>query len=220
MADFRWYTPILDMTNVIFDFDGTIADSLEAMIEVFYEIKHQEERFTDQEIAEFRGLSLLDMARRLNIAWWRTPYLTIRGRKLLANHIDDIKLFVGIDKVIKTLHKDGYKLYIMSSNSKSNIQIFLKKHDLESYFVNVYGGVGLFSKARALRVIMLRNRMTSSQCFYVGDEGRDIKASGSVNVRCIAVTWGLSNVQVLESLNPYALVTKPQEIVATITNQL
>jgi phosphoglycolate phosphatase len=205
------------MTDVIFDFDGTIADSFSEILNVFYEITHHNHEISQDEISHLKGLSDLEVARYLKIPLWQIPFLVIRGRRAMASHMRAVKIFPGIKDQIVSLHKNGHKLFIVSSNSQSNVNVFLTQHRIDQYFEKIYGGIGLFSKASALRKFLRQNNLRADHCIYIGDETRDIEASRRVNVRCIAVSWGFAAEDILEKLQPFALAKSPQVLTDIIT---
>lgn len=204
------------MANIIFDFDGTIADSLEAITEVFFEIMHRQDNLTEDQTAKLRGMSLIEIAEELKVPLWRMPFLVFKGRRAISKHMTEIKIFPDIAEVIKTIHSDGHRLFIMSSNSPSNVRFFLKRHEIYYLFEGVYGNVGLFNKAKGLKSLTERKRLKRDECFYVGDEVRDVEASNYTNVRCIAVEWGFSSIDLLKEAKPYATASKPADIYKVI----
>ena len=81
---------------------------------------------------------------------------------------------------------------------------------MRGYVRKIYGGVGLFSKSAALRKIMKKNKLKTSDVIYIGDEVRDIEACKSVDVAIVAVTWGFNDPQRLKDEEPMAVVrTRP-----------
>ncbi|HJQ08924.1 MAG TPA: HAD-IA family hydrolase [Candidatus Saccharimonadales bacterium] len=209
------------MRTVIFDFDGTIADSFALAIAIFHELtdgRHYA-RATVQEIDALRGMHAQEIIRYLGIRWWRLPFLLARGRTIMRKRVSELKPFPGIEPVLQQLHKDGVRMFVLSSNSADTIGRFLEAHHLRQYFDQLYGGAGLFNKAARLRKIMHDNHLHLQNCFYVGDEVRDIVAARQAGIRCIAVGWGFNNVTSLTSHRPYAVIERPEELVRAAQNK-
>jgi len=204
------------MATIIFDFDGTLADSFEVIAKAFYELTNRSQHIDDKEIASLRGEPLLTILHRLQIPWWRAPFLLMKGRRAITKHMNEVKPYEDIVETIKLLYDSGYRLFIMSTNSAANVRHFLHTYNLDTYFVHIYGGVGLFGKARQLKVIIRHNRLKREQCVYIGDEGRDIEAAHDAGIHSIAATWGFSTVQLLEELRPSGLANKPSDIVTIL----
>lgn len=198
---------------LIFDFDGTIADSMDLAIEIFYEVTGHPRVTDSARIAYLRTLPLLKVAKEAKVAPHQIPRLLLKGRALMHQRIDEVKTFPHLHDVLGELHDQGYRLFVMSSNSQQNVEHFLQKHGLANYFDGVYGGVGLFSKTGALRKIMRRNKLESSNCFYIGDEMRDMNAARKAGVRAVAVAWGYNAVSALRSQAPFAVAETPADLV-------
>jgi HAD superfamily hydrolase (TIGR01549 family) len=203
------------MANIIFDFDGTIADSLEVVGDIFYEMTQHRE-LSDAEIAKIRQMSLRQVAKKLHVHWWQIPILLMRGRKIMAGKAEEINIFKGIPETLKQLKADGHKLMVMSSNSAKTIRVILRRNNLDGYFVKIYGDIGLFSKAQVLRRVLLTNRLGRKTSYYIGDEERDVEASLRVGIHCIAVAWGFSDTQRLREMHPYGIALKPSDIIKII----
>jgi len=200
------------MKTIIFDFDGTIADTLSLVIDIYHKINRQAVPFTPEEVERLRGMTFLQIARELRIPPWRVPGMLVRGRSLMRKHLDEVKIFEGIEALIRDLHKEGVPLIIMSTNSASNIRKFLRGRQLDEYFVKVHGGIGVFGKARALKKIMEHDRLDPSNVYYVGDEIRDVEAAKKAGVHSVAVTWGYNNETLLATHEPFALVSTPAQL--------
>lgn len=199
------------MTNVIFDFDGTLVDSLPAVVKVFEELVGRKKRFTPEEIEKLRHLTLAQLAYELKIPRWKAPILLFRGRRMLRRHLRSIRLHEDIATIIKQLNEQ-HRLYIVSSNSRQNIVKYLQWHELEDYFVEVYGGASMLGKAPKLNKLVHNEHLDPKETWYIGDEVRDVAAAKEVGVHAAAVTWGYNTQDALEG-------TSPEKIFAT-TKQL
>lgn len=199
------------MSAIIFDFDGTIADSFDFVVKLFYELQHQGPLPAD-EIERLRGMSLVKAVEDLQIPSWKIPFLLWRGRRQMSRHIRDIQPCAGMSEVISKLYDEGHQLFIVSSNSTSNIQKFLLHNDMNTEFVNVYGGVGLLGKARILEKVIRKNNLDRETTWYVGDEVRDINGARLAKVHIVSVGWGYNTAAILEAHKPDKLVHSATEL--------
>jgi len=204
---------------VIFDFDGTIANSFDAVVKVFYELTKRPYITDAAEIARLRHMPAIKVAKEMHLSPFQVSRLVIQGRKLMSKHLDEVPVFDGMAHTIRTLHQKGHPLYIMSSNSTQNVEYFLASHNLRKYFVKVQGGVGLLDKAGALRKVMRKSKLDPSECAYIGDEARDVDAAKKAGVHMIAVGWGYNAPDLLTKHQPDSIVMRPQELVAALENQ-
>jgi len=199
-----------DETAIIFDFDGTIADSFLITLKVLYGLRHSEP-LPDEDISRLRGMNVAELLYELHVPWWRAFFIIRRIRHMMRSHMREITLVPGMNEALHDLQK-RHKLFILSANSSTNIRAFLHRFELESYFADVYGEANPFSKKHKLAEIIQHNRLLSARTWYVGDETEDIDAARHVGINAVAVTWGYSNLHMLKSHHPNALVFNPDEL--------
>lgn len=148
--------------------------------------------------------------------WKVAPMIFLIKRKLKKAmlHVPPVE---GILSLLKRLHKEGFDMAIMSSNSESNIRMFLKKYDIEHLFQFVHSGKNIFGKDKVIESLIGEHGLVKRHLLYIGDETRDIRATKKINVPMIAVSWGFTASELLASLEPYAVVESPQELRALVT---
>ncbi len=203
------------MAAIIFDMDGTIADSFDYVAE-FLAREAKRWPLTAEEKQQLRGLSMGAMATQLGHHWWNTPELFFKGRRRMRQAIKHLQPFAGMDEVIRKLHAEGHELFIVSTNSLTNVRHFLHHNHLHIYFLEIYAGVGLFGKAPALRRLLREQNIEAKDAFYIGDELRDVQAAQSIKLPVIAVTWGFARRSSLVAQKATALAHTPQEIIALL----
>lgn len=205
----------MNAKTIIFDFDGTIADSFEFVTD-FLVSQAGKAKLNDKELQMLKSVTMRSMAQKIGNPWWRLVFLLFAGQRAMARHIDEIQPSAGIIPVIMTLHEQGYALYVVSSNKSRTIRRFLKAHEIDAYFTTVRGSVGLRGKTHALKKLIHERGLDSKTCIYVGDESSDVSAAKKVGLSVLAVTWGFMNKEALESSEPAALVEKPEDILALL----
>jgi len=205
------------MSNIIFDFDGTIADSFTLVVDIIHDLTGHEEPLPSHEIERLRGMTLRQAAKDIRLPIWKIPFLVAKGRKQMWAEMNKVPIFDGMADVLRQLAADGHHLYVMSSNSVQNIELFLERHHLRDDFIRLYGGVGLLGKARALNRVLRQNELDPKQTWYVGDEVRDIEGAQRAGIRVAAVTWGYNNAAVLKAHDPEALVMDVAKLADIVT---
>ncbi|HET7059768.1 MAG TPA: HAD hydrolase-like protein [Candidatus Saccharimonadales bacterium] len=200
------------MAAIIFDFDGTIADSFDFIVD-FVTQEAGQAPLSGQQKQELRGQSMAAIARNFGHSRWRLLGLFVRGRRQMRKVIGQVKPFDGITEVIEKLHAEGHELFIVTSNTVPNVHKFLHHYELHKYFLEIYGGAGLFGKTRYLRKLLKEQSLEKNDALYIGDEARDVKAAESVKMRIIAVTWGFARPADLEALSPTAMAGHPEDLI-------
>ena len=118
-------------------------------------------------------------------------------------------------EVLETLKKENFMLGILTSNSKDNVQEFLKKNDMD-VFDWVYAERSLFGKARKLDKIIKKQKLKKEETIYVADEIRDIEAAKKSQIKIMAVTWGFNAKAGLAKYRPDFLLDHPKELLTTL----
>lgn len=199
--------------NYIFDFDGTIADSLEAFIAVFNKtIRDNHDPLTAEEIARLRKMTAWQVARSLGIKWWKIPRLILQGIPDFHALVPGLKPFRGMKVVLRQLHARGDSLYIVTSNTQESVEVFLAKNKLTEYFSDIYTGAGIFNKSKYINKLITRNSLKRRQCVYIGDEVRDINAARLSLIKIASVTWGFNDTEVLRKHKPTYLINQPEQL--------
>jgi phosphoglycolate phosphatase len=201
------------MAAIIFDFDGTIADSFDYVAGFLEKHVRNTHPLTTEEKETLRGMTMKEMALHLGSPKWKLPLLFIIGRYAMGRAIYSVPIFEGMGKVLEQLQAEGHELAIVSSNNKRNIKKSLKQHHLYKYFTDVYGNAAFFGKKRAIRRLMRRNSLEAKDTMYIGDEARDIVAAKAAGIRVISASWGFDERHILADHSPTAIADKPEDIV-------
>lgn len=200
---------------IIFDFDGTIADSFQYVYDFLAREAGVAGSQAEAAAMQYRGLSMKAMALKLGIPLWRLPFLYFKGRRVMRRHLMHVQPFGGMPEIIEALHAGGDQLFIVSANSARNVRMFLRQNRLDGYFKGVRGGAGIMGKVAIIRQVIARYRLSKSECWYIGDEVGDMVAAKVVGVRAVAVTWGFASINSLEEVADVC-VHKPEALVEVL----
>jgi len=208
--------------NLIFDFDGTLVDSFDAVIKKFNSLA-EEFNFRyiqDNEISGLKDLTSKELIKYLKIPIYKIPQVLIRARALLRSEIASLPAFVNLQEVIKQLHAMDINLGILTSNSSENVAAWLKSNNMQHLFHFTHNESNYFGKKYILRKIIKTYKMKKSSTFYIGDETRDIEAAKACDINAIAVTWGFNSEKILAQHQPNFMARKPADILNICANTL
>jgi phosphoglycolate phosphatase len=198
---------------LLFDFDGTIADTFELAITIGKRISDsfRLQIVTNEEIVRFRNMPFRDAVRALQIPIRKMPALLMRIRREIHENIDDIYPFCGMRDVLHELRSRCDLLGMVTSNSEENVARFLQRHELDFFDFGAYSSA-IFGKASKLRTLIHKHRLQKETILYIGDTVGDIESCRKVGVSVAAVTWGYNSREILESGKPDFLVSGPLEL--------
>lgn len=206
--------PSFRFKYVLFDFDGTLADSTSVSIEVYNELASENGflPINDSNYHYLRSLPIREMIRELKVPVFKIPELLIAGRKRSLSRIDSIQPFHEVFEAARRLKETKAPVGIFSTNSQEMIQSFLKKHGYTDLFTPIVAGGGFLGKRRKLLKFLKQTGLRPEETLYVGDEVRDIDSVHSVGMQMAAVTWGVNEASVLNSRNPAFLINEPAKL--------
>ncbi len=191
-----------------FDFDGTIADTLPLIVEkINFLLKRSgEEEISDYLLRKIRNEGIEDVFKEMEIPIYKLLFLYIKIKKEINADVSGITVNKNIKEVLITLKERDCRLGILTSNSKSNVEKFLKSNNID-FFDFIYTS-GIFGKEKIIKKIKRRGGIF----LYIGDETRDIKAGRKAKVKTVAVPWGLSSKKALLRARPDILIEKPHDL--------
>jgi phosphoglycolate phosphatase len=198
---------------VIFDFDGTLADSFPWALSVADQLadRHGIMRIDKSKIDSLRGSNMKNLLKEYKVPFWKLPFLVSDVRKLMTKGAGQIPLFAGIEQLLQRLAAQGTRLAVVTSNSTQNVQRVLG-NDTAALIDYYECGVWLFGKRDKFWKILRKSGVSQAEVICIGDETRDIEAARSANLTCGAVTWGYARMDLLKAHGPDVIFTSVDEL--------
>ena len=200
---------------VIFDFDGTLADTFALGSQLINEYADQL-GYKQIDFAANKDKSARELIKMSGVRFWQIPGLIRFFRKKSVERAAEVNAFDGIPDLVRRLHDCGFQLGIITTNSAQTISIFLQKYGLTDLFTYIKPEISLFGKKRAIR---RARRHLKSEIIYIGDELRDIEACHAANVPIISVSWGFNSTEILEKNNPGKVAGNTEDVFTMLTSQ-
>lgn len=208
----RWST-------VVLDFDGTIADTTELIVEAFQYATTQVLGFAEPPEVIRRGIGRTLPDRMGDLAPDRIDELTAayvpRIEQLLATRLAACP---GVDDVVRELATHGVSCGVATSRRRAQAAPALARLGLADALPVVIGLEDCERHKphaepieRALAALG-RAGAPAGSVVYVGDAVVDVEASRAAGVDSIAVTWGAGERAALEAAAPDHLVTTADEL--------
>ncbi|MCM3388835.1 HAD-IA family hydrolase [Ureibacillus chungkukjangi] len=209
------------MRYIIFDFDGTLADSSTVFMDAWntYAETFKYYPVKSEDIIATRNLNLHQRAKLFNFPMHKLPIILPKIYSYFKNHILEVKVFEGIKEMLDILSQNGYKIIILSSNAQENIEMLLKQEQIHTVS-QVLTSSKLFGKDAVLKKFINKHQLIPENVLYVGDEVRDIIACNKVGLPFMWVSWGLDGLDLVEKEKPKYVVHTPQGIISTLLPQL
>lgn len=220
----------------LFDFDGTLIDSNEAVISSLNKVavSHRGFPFNDEELDDILGKPIYDQMVVLSESV--TEALVENYRNEYRAVMDDLtKIYDGVLDLLVDLKQRGIHVGIVSNKGRRGIDHGLNQfnlHDLVEVTVSLDDVVnpkphpeGIY---HALEHIKHTHEIFESlsieqmlqHTVFVGDSGHDIETAKNAGCMSMLVSWTLMDLNRLLSLNPDFVADSPVDIGKIIVNRV
>lgn len=199
--------------NLIFDFDGTLADTLAFTVNAATEINRSLHLLSDEKIdfEKFRSTDTVAFFNDLEIPTYKLFFFLYKYQRKQSKSIDKVKVFEELPEILIKLKKNDIGLGVATSNSTKNVKLFLNNNNIDT-FDFIYSSIDYFHKNKIIEKAMKKYGMEKENVIYIGDEIRDVKAAKEAGIKVASVTWGYNFESVLSKYNPDFIINKPEEL--------
>ena len=197
---------------VLWDFDGTIADSLGHALR-FYNEKAKNHGYRPVlDPDRVRGMTFREFLMAHGVPIRSVPRMLRSFLSEFRRDLYAIPPISGVIECIWRLHRARIRQAIISSNEKSNIRRWLAHHQVADCFETCVGVSRLFGKEKPVKRVVRASQLPVRGVLYVGDEVRDIVSARKAGIDVAAVTWGLNSKEILLEFRPDYLVQRPVDL--------
>lgn len=208
---------------VIFDFDGTIADTSEGvMASIIFALESYGYEVPDESVLrKFLGPSLIDgFMNNIGVDEEMAKKLTAKYRELYTdNAMYLLKLFDGIEDLLKELKAEGVKMAIASSKPQHFFDKLLNHLNIKDYFEAVCGADPNDKESSKTEIISNAVRLMGADkddVLMIGDRCFDILGAQGAGVKSMGVTFGFGERAEFEEYNADYIVDTPEEILQVV----
>lgn len=213
------------MTNLIFDYDGTLHNSIKIYAPAFrlayaHLVAHslaENKKWTDHEISRWLGFSSKDM--------WNAfmPDLPQNYKDECSKLIGDVmlksvnegkaRLYPYVPEVLHRLNNDGYTLIFLSNCKNSYMQAHIDWFHLDRYFSAFYCTED-FEFLPKYEIFNTIKQKHAGNFIVIGDRFQDMEIAQKHGLKAIGCSYGYGNRQ--ELLAATVTVTDVGEIVHSL----
>lgn len=124
------------------------------------------------------------------------------------------EVYPGVVEVLKSLHEDGWMLFVVSSDPVERLIGEIEKSGCEHLFTKVFGDV--YKKNEVITPLIHDYKLDKNSTYYVGDMTGDIEAGRLSKVKTVGITWGFQHEIVLKASNPDFIINNIKELMDVI----
>ena len=212
---------LADKTLIIFDWDGTLMDSIGLIVESMH-VAGEAHGFTttDQAVKDIIGLSLMHGIEILYPQASNTQKLAIQQSyaEYYIPNSHRTPFFTPIENMLLTLKQQDKQLAVATGKKRKGLDRVLEASASRHYFTITRCADESGSKPdpQMLRDILDYTKQPISQAVFIGDSIYDIQMANRLGMTSIAVNYGTASSSELAAEQPTYQVDTPQELVALL----
>ncbi len=197
---------------MIFDFDGTLAYTLEEIaVCANMALKlHCYNEVSIENVKKYIGDGSINLISRAMSETW-TDFSSLELKKVHSDYLDIykreegkyIKEFPFVKETLLELNKRGVKLAVLSNKPTANVVAGVKNTIPDVDFQFIYGdgeGFPLKPNPESMHFIMEKMGVSKEETAYIGDGDADVTVAINAGVKGISATWGYRTKDQLESV--------------------
>ena len=184
--------------NIIFDYDGTIADSVNIKTEAFAELYRNYGKDIESKVVEYHlnngGVSRFDKFKyyhkeflNIDLDESKIQELAQKFSKLVIDKVLNAPYIPGAYEFISNNYKK-YEMFISTATPTDEIKEILGRKNLTQYFKNIYGSPE--SKIDHVQQIITQNNYLRNETVFIGDSDFDKEAAENNGIYFIQVNSG------------------------------
>nr|WP_306218359.1 MULTISPECIES: HAD-IA family hydrolase [unclassified Pseudomonas] len=209
---------------LIFDWDGTLANSIGRIVEAMHMASTRSgfELCSDLAVKGIIGLGLPEAIRTLY------PHIAdaelVAFREHYADHYIALEaepspLFDGVVQSLEAFRAEGYQLAVATGKARRGLDRVLKAHGWEDYFDVTRAADETASKPHPLMLeqILAHCGVLPRQALMVGDASFDLMMARNAGMDSVAVSYGAQAAEALQAYEPRLTIDHFSELQAWLS---
>lgn len=211
------------MNAIIFDFDGTIADTAPGIVHTMKAtfLRMGKPVPTEEAMRQTIGIPLgkaLQMLNNLTEEETKTAVETY-SELFMTHEVGRTTIFPNVFETLSYFKNKGIKMAIATSRNVESLEIILEKNNLSGFFEQmVTNNDHLTPKPAPDMVLTLLDRMgiSEKETLVVGDTTFDIMMGNRANCHTCAVTYGNHTRKQLATAKPDYIINSFDELIKIV----
>ncbi|WP_255259668.1 HAD family hydrolase [Lentibacillus sp. CBA3610] len=204
------------MKAIIFDFDGTLADTLPVCYRAFQDVfrTFDGKELSDDDVRAMFGPSETEIIQKNLTNSNKEEAIELFYKSYTDNHQQLVKSNAEINDMLTYLNDRGVKLGIVTGKARRSLDISVKALEMDNRFEAVITGDDVEKSkphpegvTKALSLLDVVN----DEAMFIGDSDADIEAGNRANVQTAGVQW-------LPEYQTSEFTAKPDNVFKTVSD--
>lgn len=205
-----WSGWVPDYQLLIFDWDGTLVDSISRIVESL-RVAAEACDLPQLDDSALKGIIGLGLPEAIAVLYpdLSDPQRIARYREVYASHYSHLEaapspLFAGVEDALESFREAGYRLAVATGKTRRGLDRVLAGRGWERYFDVTRCADETASKPDPLmlRQIMAHCGVNAGASLMVGDSPFDLRMARNAAMDCVAVGYGAQSLDVLRQESP------------------
>ncbi|USA46180.1 HAD-IA family hydrolase [Acinetobacter sp. C26M] len=209
---------------VIFDWDGTLFDSVGQIVaSLQYAAQQFEQPLTDEAAKSIIGLGLPEV---MQILFPQVPHLQQDILQCYADHYvansKEDAWFSGVAELLADLKQQGLKLAVATGKSRKGLDRVLAQTNSDEIFDITRAASETKSKPDPLMLqeILTEMDVAADRAVMVGDTSYDLEMARNLNMPRIGVSYGVHSIETLQQFQPLTIAHNVHDLHAYLKSVL
>lgn len=208
--------------GIVFDFDGTIVDSMQMVFSALNDaLKSRSLPTIEIELlGRMAGLPVIDIISS-------KAHITESAAKEIEKDVfeaytafcsEHCKLLPNVECTLKTLKAKQIKLGLFTTTPSKPLKAVAKKFSLNDYFDIMIAKEDAKNKPNpeGLNKIIKEFGIKKDECLYVGDSPIDILTGKAAGIKTIAVATGIATIEQLKEAKPDSIIPNLEKVIVYV----
>ena len=206
------------ITTVLFDFDGTVFDTVEGITKsIQYALRKHGRDAALEDLRCFAGPPLVDKFMEVyGVTREEAEQLVTDFReRYVPIGVYESSPFPGIRELLEALRAAGKKVAVATSKPQPLAELLLERAGLRELFDVVVGSGGGVNNDAKWQIVTRAMELCGAKpenCVLVGDTKYDVEGARKCGIPCIGVRWGYAAEGELEAAGAVMVAETPGEI--------
>ncbi|MFM1650687.1 HAD family hydrolase [Brevibacillus sp. B_LB10_24] len=186
---------MMTVKAVLFDFDGTLADTLPVIYLAFQGVfrEFEQREVTPEEIVKMFGPPEAGvLERQIKRVADVQPAIERFYQLYAENHRELVRASAEINRMLQYLKERGLRMGVVTGKGRRSADISLRLLEMDSYFDIVVTGDDVVRPKphpEGIHSVLERLEVPAAEALFVGDSNADIRAGKAAGMRTIGVKW-------------------------------
>ena len=208
-------------THIIWDFNGTIYDDVEACIKSANRLLDAYDLPLVTSVEQYRslfGFPIQDYYARMGFDFEKTPYaeLAPEWMNYYFEYSKDSAVYPDIPEVLNALHRKGMEQWILSATEVNMLRGQLESLEILSRFDGTLGLDNIHARSKRDIGVAWKQANPDVCALMIGDTDHDAEVAEAMGIDCVLVAAGHQSRERLEKCKCIAVVDTVRDVLGLL----